>query len=147
MATDRLSQSRGQQRRKRSVNFVFNVFGQPGVSLTGTPGKDVIFGTGENDTLTGDAGNDTFVFSFLEQNFGTDTITDFKVGGASGEMDKIMLINGPYESFEELELADAIDYIEATGAAVIDVGVGAITLENVTGLTPDHFVFQHVPQN
>jgi hypothetical protein len=87
------------------------------------------------------------VFSFLEQNFGTDTITDFKVGGASGEMDKIMLINGPYESFEELELADAIDYIEETGAAVIDVGVGAITLENVTGLTPDHFVFQHVPQN
>ena len=48
------------------------------------------------------------------------------------------------ESFEELELADAIDYIEETGTAVIDVGVGSITLENVTGLTPDHFIFQPV---
>ncbi len=88
MATDRLSQSRGRQGGSDQVNSS-STFASRGQSYPNA-GKRRYFGTGENDTLTGDAGN-TFVFSFLEQNFGTDTITDFKVGCASWEMDKIML--------------------------------------------------------
>ena len=59
-----------------TVNFVFNLASNPStpVTLTGTPGKDVIFATGFNDTLTGGGGSDQFVFN---QTTGAHTITDF----------------------------------------------------------------------
>ena len=64
------------------INFVFNQSGGgPNVSLTGTAGKDVLFGTGYNDTLTGGASSDTFVFKGATPGSatGNDTITDFNV--------------------------------------------------------------------
>jgi hypothetical protein len=59
-----------------TVNFVFKaVSGATGpVTLTGTSGKDVIFATGNNDTLTGGGGADQFVFN---KTTGAHTITDF----------------------------------------------------------------------
>jgi hypothetical protein len=45
--------------------------------LTGTAGKDVLFTTGQPDTLTGGLGADQFVFKL---NTGNDTITDFAPG-------------------------------------------------------------------
>jgi Ca2+-binding RTX toxin-like protein len=64
------------------VNFVFNQGGAgPNVALSGGTGKDVLFGTGYNDTLTGGASSDTFVFRQFG-NVGTpniDSITDFNV--------------------------------------------------------------------
>ncbi|MBR1237406.1 VCBS domain-containing protein [Bradyrhizobium sp. AUGA SZCCT0182] len=60
-----------------TVNFIFNVTGESDVELTGTDGKDVIFATGNTDTLTGGAGADQFVFRVGD---GNDTITDFKPG-------------------------------------------------------------------
>ena len=59
-----------------TVNFVFNLASSPTapVTLTGTSGKDVIFATGNNDTLTGGGGVDQFVFN---KTTGTHTITDF----------------------------------------------------------------------
>ncbi|MBR1151378.1 VCBS domain-containing protein, partial [Bradyrhizobium sp. JYMT SZCCT0428] len=60
-----------------TVNFIFNVTGESDVELTGTDGKDVIFATGNTDTLTGGAGADQFVFRVGD---GNDTITDFTPG-------------------------------------------------------------------
>jgi len=59
-----------------TVNFVFNLASNPTtpVTLVGTPGKDVIFATGNNDTLTGGGGSDQFVFNHTT---GAHTITDF----------------------------------------------------------------------
>ena len=46
------------------VHFIFNQGGSgPDVTLTGTSGKDVIFATGSDDTLTGGASADQFVFA------------------------------------------------------------------------------------
>jgi hypothetical protein len=56
-----------------TVHFVFNEAAQGPVTLTGTPGKDVIFATGSNDTLTGGGSADQFVFA-PEQNPSADTI-------------------------------------------------------------------------
>jgi Ca2+-binding RTX toxin-like protein len=71
-----------------TVNFVFNQGGSgPGITLTGTAGKDVIFATGNSDILTGGGGQDQFVF---KPTSGEDavqhTITDFVAG-----LDKIDL--------------------------------------------------------
>ncbi|WP_247432182.1 VCBS domain-containing protein [Bradyrhizobium sp. 44] len=48
-----------------SVNFIFNEAGDTsqGISLQGTSGKDVIFATDTNDTLTGGDAKDQFVFA------------------------------------------------------------------------------------
>jgi hypothetical protein len=120
-----------------NINFIFNVTGVQAVDLEGTTKKDVIFATGHDDTLTGLAGNDTFVFSLGEQNFGADTIIGFKVGDIiGGERDKIMLIGGP-AAFGQLD----IDY--GSGDAVITFDANSsITLPDVTGLTPENFVFR-----
>ncbi|SHK35502.1 FecR family protein [Bradyrhizobium lablabi] len=67
-----------------TVNFIFNLANPPQttpVVLTGTAGKDVIFGTGYGDILTGGGGQDQFVF---KPNSGTNVaqhqITDFVDG-------------------------------------------------------------------
>ncbi|CAN5276996.1 hypothetical protein BH11PSE4_BH11PSE4_16710 [soil metagenome] len=60
-----------------TVNFIFNVSGTGPVALTGTAGKDVILATDYQDTMTGGAGNDQFVFG---PGSGHDTITDFTPG-------------------------------------------------------------------
>jgi hypothetical protein len=59
-----------------TVNFVFKAASgaTAPVTLTGTSGKDVIFATGNNDTLTGGGGADQFVFN---KTTGAHTITDF----------------------------------------------------------------------
>jgi VCBS repeat-containing protein len=62
-----------------TVHFVFNEAAQGPLTLTGTSGKDVIFATGSNDTLTGGGSADQFVFA-PEQNPSADTITDFAPG-------------------------------------------------------------------
>lgn len=63
------------------LHFIFNVSGQSGATLAGTNGKDVIYGTGNDDTLTGGQSSDTFVFKGFsngsEPVTGHDTITDF----------------------------------------------------------------------
>jgi hypothetical protein len=59
-----------------NFNFVFNLASNPStpVTLTGTAGKDVIFATSFDDTLSGGGGSDQFVFN---QTTGAHTITDF----------------------------------------------------------------------
>jgi len=62
-----------------TVHFVFKQAEAGPVTLNGTSGKDVIFATGSNDTLTGGGSADQFVFA-PEQNPSADTITDFAPG-------------------------------------------------------------------
>lgn len=78
------------------VNFIFNEAGDTsqGIILQGTSGKDVIFATDTNDTLTGGGAKDQFVFApgLMYDEDGqpvtdfTHTITDFTEG-----LDKIDL--------------------------------------------------------
>jgi Ca2+-binding RTX toxin-like protein len=53
-----------------------------------------LFGGGDDDTLTGSSGNDTFVFN---AGFGHDTITNFAAG--SGVGDVIEFRDGMFVSF------------------------------------------------
>jgi hypothetical protein len=88
-----------------ALHFVFQQSGPGGTALTGTGGKDLIFSTGGDDTLTGLSGQDNFVFS---SNFGHDTVTDFMSG------------------------QDHIDLRALTAAVVNDSNVGAWLGTHVT---------------
>ncbi len=62
-----------------TVHFVFNQAGNgPNITLQGTGGKDVIFGTESSDTLTGGGGQDQFVFSPTSSGTVQHAITDFE---------------------------------------------------------------------
>jgi large repetitive protein len=65
-----------------SVNFIFNEAAMgANIVLQGTAGKDVIFGTGSSDTLTGGGGLDQFVFAPTTAGPTVQhTITDFIAG-------------------------------------------------------------------
>jgi len=65
-----------------TLNFVFQQSGWNGATLEGTDEKDVIFATGGNDTLTGNANADQFVFAPKSQydDPSADEITDFRRG-------------------------------------------------------------------
>lgn len=60
-----------------TLHFVFQQNGTGGATLTGTTGKDLIFSTEGDDTLTGLGGRDNFVFA---PSSGHDTIMDFTSG-------------------------------------------------------------------
>lgn len=111
-----------------TVHFVFNEAGQGPVTLTSTPGKDIFFTTGSDDTLTGGASADQFVFA-PGQNPSADTITDFTPG-----QDRIDLrlfsevgsdnINGWLSTHAVQSSANPADVL-------ITLGNEAITLKNV----------------
>jgi VCBS repeat-containing protein len=113
-----------------TVHFVFKQAEAGPVTLNGTSGKDVIFASGSDDTLTGGASADQFVFT-PEQSPSADTITDFKPGE-----DHIDL-----RLFSEVVGADNINGWLAANAAqssanpadvLITLGNDTLTLKNVT---------------
>ena len=113
-----------------TVHFVFNEAGQGPVTLTGTSGKDVIFATGSDDTLTGGASADQFIFA-PTQSHSADTITDFTPG-----QDHIDL-----RLFSEVvDSADITGWLHDHAAqsstnpadTLITLGDDTLTLKNVT---------------
>lgn len=97
-----------------TVHFIFNEAGDTsqGVSLQGTSGKDVIFATDTNDTLTGGGAKDQFVFtpgSMYDENGPvtnfTHTITDFTEG-----LDKIDL-----RQFSDVSSLDNLRIVQQGG--------------------------------
>ena len=123
-----------------TVHFVFKQAEAGPVTLNGTSGKDVIFASGSDDTLTGGASADQFVFT-PEQSPSADTITDFKPGE-----DHIDL-----RLFSEVVGADNINGWLAANAAqssanpadvLITLGNDTLTLKNVavTSLHASDFI-------
>jgi Ca2+-binding RTX toxin-like protein len=112
-----------------TVNFVFSEATQGPVTLTGTSGKDVIFATGSDDTLSGGAGADQFVFA-PEQSPSADTITDFAPG-----QDHIDL-----RAFSEVDSANIDSWLSTHAVqstanpadVLITLGDDTLTLKNVT---------------
>ena len=142
-----------------TVHFIFNEAGDTsqGIRLQGTSGKDVIFATDTNDTLTGGGGKDQFVFApgAIEHDDDghpvTDfshTITDFTVG-----LDKIDLRQfSDVSSIDSLHIAqqqDSVDTLvtwhqqvmQPEGAPVIETE--ALLLKNViaANLKASDFIF------
>jgi Ca2+-binding RTX toxin-like protein len=72
--------------------------------LKGGAGDDVIQGGAGNDTLTGGGGFDQYIFNSLSD--GIDTITDFKVSGAS--MDQLAFSPSMFTNFSGDDVFDLI---------------------------------------
>ena len=106
-----------------TVNFIFNQAGSgPGITLTGTSGKDVIFGTDQNDTLTGGGGKDQFVFSDTSSGSVQHLITDFET-----PLDRIDL-----REFSAVHtLADITVAQQASDTLITVDGNDTILLQNV----------------
>jgi VCBS repeat-containing protein len=117
-----------------TVNVVFNVAGTGTTTLAGGAGKDIILSSSNDDTMTGNAGADTFLFG---PTFGHDTITDFTSG-----LDKINIDTGAFADMAALLTATTLD---GNGNAVITTAdlANTITLQGVltTALTANDFHF------
>ncbi len=90
-----------------------------------------------DDTMTGGLGNDTFVFRFAQ---GSDTITDFAAGVASGDVVRLDNFGTAFDSFAELIAAAT----QIGADTVLDFGGGqTLTLQNVTlaNLNAGDFIF------
>jgi VCBS repeat-containing protein len=117
-----------------AMHFVFNVTGTGPITLDGTSGKDVIFATGYDDTLTGNAGADTFVFASEPSGGSHDTVSDFQQGQDMIELDGFF--SGPSDSAFTaflVSLENALD-------GVHDINLGnnhVITLSGVNVNTLD----------
>jgi Ca2+-binding RTX toxin-like protein len=92
--------------------------------LNGGAGTDSLFGDGGNDTLTGGADADTFVF---DAGFGKDTIIDFTVGAGTGH-DVIDFDHTVFADFNAVHAA-----MTQVGAnVVITAGSDLVTINSVT---------------
>ena len=112
-----------------TVNFIFNLTGPGPVALQGTALKDVIFATGDSDTLTGGASDDQFVF---RADSGDDTITDFKPGHDRIDLvDDLPFASGNQGSFDAWLISPG--HVVQQGAdTLIMLGDDSIRLSNVS---------------
>ena len=111
-----------------TVHFVFNEAGQGPVTLAGTSGKDVIFATGADDTLTGGASADQFVFA-PGQNPSADTITDFTPG--QDRIDLRLFSEVGSDNINGWLSTHAVQSSTNPADVLITLGNEAITLKNV----------------
>jgi Ca2+-binding RTX toxin-like protein len=111
-----------------TVHFVFNEAGQGPVTLTGTSGKDVIFATGTDDTLTGGASADQFVFA-PGQHPSADTITDFTPG--QDHIDLRLFSEVGADNINGWLSTHAVQSSTNPADVLITLGNEAITLKNV----------------
>ena len=121
-----------------TVHFVFNRRATDPVALAGTSGKDVIFATESNDTLTGHGGADQFVFAPAAGNV-QHVVTDFET-----PLDKLDL-----RAFTAIDgLGDADITITQSGSDTLITleGSDTILLQNVVAanLKASNFVFHDV---
>jgi Ca2+-binding RTX toxin-like protein len=112
-----------------TVHFVFNEAGQGPVTLAGTSGKDVIFATGFDDTLTGGASADQFVFA-PGQNPSADTITDFTPG--QDRIDLRLFSEVGSDNINGWLATHAVQSSTNPADVLITLGNEALTLKNVT---------------
>ena len=113
-----------------TVHFLFNEAGQGPVTLTGTSGKDVIFATGANDTLTGGASADQFVFA-PGQSPSADTITDFTPGQDRIDLRLFSEVVGS-DNINGWLSAHAVQSSTNSADVLITLGNDTLTLKDVT---------------
>jgi Ca2+-binding RTX toxin-like protein len=99
------------------------------VTLAGTSGKDVIFATGFDDTLTGGASADQFVFA-PGQNLSADTITDFTPG--QDRIDLRLFSEVGSDNINGWLSTHAVQSSTNPADVLITLGNEALTLKNVT---------------
>ena len=111
-----------------TVKFIFNVTETPvndTVTLEGTSGKDVIFDDRLYRILSGNGGQDKFVFN---DTFGNDTITDFHAGQ---NVIQIEQAQGNFVDFNSL-ISHATSVGINNADTLLDDGLGdTILLQNV----------------
>lgn len=100
-----------------STSVLLNTLNAQNNTIIGSAGDDSINSFNGNDTLTGGAGSDLFVFDGTD---GADTITDFDV-----DEDYLDVVAWASSSFEDL----SVTY--SGGNAVVSYGANSITLLNV----------------
>jgi VCBS repeat-containing protein len=133
-----------------TVHFVFNEAGDaPNLALTGTSGKDVIFGNGYDSILTGLGGTDQFVFTPTTdpQAPSHDTIADFALGEdridlrAFAEVDSgnIETWLGTHTGQNPANSADALITLD-TGDTITLTNVNASTLHANSFIVSQQFV-------
>jgi Ca2+-binding RTX toxin-like protein len=98
------------------------------VTLAGTSGKDVIFATGFDDTLTGGASADQFVFA-PGQNPSADTITDFTPG--QDRIDLRLFSEVGSDNINGWLATHAVQSSTNPADVLITLGNEALTLKNV----------------
>ncbi len=112
-------------------------------TLIGNSADNILEGRKGNDTLTGGAGHDTFLYDMTmidpsvnavgtqpKPNFGFDTITDFQAGSAPGVIgDQILFSGGPANMISHIHESIVGNDTIITS----DLFDGAITLKNFTG--------------
>ncbi len=108
------------------TNNISIAFGAVIEDLVGSAYDDILIGNAADNLLTGGAGNDTFVF---QNNWGDDVITDFDT---SADM---LDFTGTGLGFGDFEVT------ESGGDTFLFYGAESLVLDNVTGLSADHFVF------
>ncbi|WP_426529214.1 VCBS domain-containing protein [Bradyrhizobium sp. McL0615] len=112
-----------------TVHFVFNEAGQGPVTLVGTSGKDVIFATDSNDTLTGGGSADQFVFA-PGLTPSADTITDFAPG--QDRIDLRLFSEVGSDNINGWLATHAVQSSTNPADVLITLGNEALTLKNVT---------------
>ena len=122
-----------------TVNFIFKVAGSGGLDTTtlATSGKDIIFATGDTDTLAGGGGADQFVFSM---GTGDDTITDFAIGQDHIDLRAFFqTVDAGTEWFTSTNVKESPIN---TADTLLMLGNDSITLKNVafTSLTANDFI-------
>ena len=121
-----------------TVNFIFiQADNTPSPTLQGTSGKDVIFATEGNDTLTGGAAKDQFVFTDTSWGLVQHVVTDFET-----PLDKIDL-----RAFTSIASMSQIDVDQVGSNTVITIDTNdSILLHNVqaANLHTGNFLFHSV---
>ena len=101
-------------------------------TLIGGAGEDILIGGLGNDTLTGGAGRDSFVWRLGDEG-GTDSITDFTIGGADGDViDLSQLLVGVTE--DATTLGQYLDFAFGSGSTTISVSLtpGGAPVQDIT---------------
>ena len=121
-----------------------------GITLNGTAGKDIIFGTDNCDTLNGNNGNDILIggagndhltggngndiFVFDGNAFGHDKVTDFVQGQDKIVLDNVFADQADFEAFVAALPDGSHDITVNTGSVITLCGV------DVGHLTTDDFI-------
>jgi large repetitive protein len=120
-ATDMITFTVAGQSASDTVHFVFNQGGSgPGITLTGTAGKDVIFATGNQDTLTGAGGQDQFVFApTISGSPVQHTVTDFDVNLDKLDLRQFSSLTASHLPTESQQGADTLVTLDANDTILL----------------------------